>query len=219
MVGVRSGKGEIVEGVGERLRRTREKNQLSLADVSAELHIPVKQLVALESDDYSVFSAELYARGAYSTYAKYLGIHTNISSHAFLRSLSSVRERIPLTLHTPATFFERLIHPKIILAFAGFFLALLVGGYISWQLQSFWRLPNLTIDDSLSFVTSERSLTITGTAEEQSQLFVNEESVLLQEDSHFSVPLILHKGINPVRIEVKNAAGRVRAAQLFLLRT
>lgn len=77
----------------------------------------------------------------------------------------------------------------------------------------------MTIDDSLSFVTSERSFTITGTAEDQSQLSVNDESVLLQEDSRFSVPLVLRKGINPVRIEVKNAAGRVRAAQLFLLRT
>lgn len=219
MVGIRPGKGESIAEVGERLKRARKKTQLAIEDISRELHVPAKQLIALEEGDYSVFSAELYARGAYTAYAKYLGVDTDMSSRAFLRALSSVRQRIPLTLHTPATFFERLIHPKIILAAIGIFLALLVGGYITWQLQSFWRLPDLTIDGSLSRSTSERTLTITGKAEEHSQFTVNSETILLQEDARFSVPLILHKGMNMIRMEVKNSAGRVRAKQLFLLRT
>jgi cytoskeletal protein RodZ len=219
MVGVRPGKGASHEGIGERLLKEREKNRLSLEDISRELHIPVNQLAALEEDDYSVFSAELYARGAYSAYAKYLGIDTNISSRAFLRSLSSVRERIPLTLHTPATFLERLITPRTILAGVGVLLALVVGGYIAWQLESFWKLPSLTIDGPVSSVIEGDTVTITGRVEERSQLTVNSESVLLQQDSSFSVPLRLHKGINMVRIEVKNAAGRIRSKQLFLLRT
>ena len=219
MVGVRPGKGERINEVGERLKRARAAQHLELQDISIELHIPLKQLVALEEGDYSVFSAELYARGAYIAYAKYLGIETDMSSRAFLRALSSVRERIPLTLHTPATFFERLIHPKIILSAGGIFLASIVGGYIAWQLQSFWRLPDLTIDGELSRSTSERTMSITGKAEERSQLTVNGETVLLQEDASFSVPLILHMGMNTVRLEVKNSAGRVRTKQLFLLRT
>lgn len=219
MVGVRPGKGEIVAGVGERLKRAREKNNLTLLEISSELHIPAQQLAALERDDFSVFSAELYARGAYSSYAKYLGIETNISSHAFLRSLSSVRERIPLTLHTPATFFERLIHPTIILAAVVSCFALIIGGYIAWQVQSFWRLPDISITNPVSQSTSERTVILEGTAEDRSVLTVNGEQVLLQEDSHFSVPVNLHKGINAVRVEVKNSAGRIRAKQLFLLRT
>ncbi len=193
--------------------------RISLEDASRDLRIPMNQLVGLEEEDFSVFSAELYARGAYGTYAKYLGIDSNISAHAFLRSLSSVRERIPLTLHTPATFFERLIHPKIILAAGISFLALLVGGYIAWQVQSFWRLPNMTITSPVSMETHERAITLEGFAEEQSSLTVNGENVLLQEDSRFSLPLTLHRGINAVRLEVKNSAGRIRAKQLFLLRT
>lgn len=219
MVGVRPGKGGSHEGLGERLKKEREKHRLSLEEVSSELHIPVNQLVALEDDDYSVFSAELYARGAYGAYTKFLGIDTNVSSRAFLRSLSSVRERIPLTLHTPATFLERLITPKTILAGVGVLLALVVGGYIAWQLESFWRLPNLTIDGPSSHVVVGDSVTITGRAEERSQLTVNSESVLLQQNATFSVPLRLHKGINIVKIEVKNAAGRIRMKQLFLLRS
>ncbi len=219
MVGVRPGKGGTHEGIGDRLQKERQKHRLSLEEVSEALHIPVNQLVALEEDDYSVFSAELYARGAYTAYTKYLGIDTNITSRAFLRSLSSVRERIPLTLHTPATFLERLINPKAILAAVGVLLALVVGGYIAWQLESFWKLPSLTITGPASPVVVGDSITITGRAEDRAQLTVNSENVLLQADSSFSVPLRLHKGINIVRIDVKNAAGRVRSKQLFLLRT
>lgn len=219
MVGVRPGKGGAHEGIGDRLQKERQKHRLSLEEVSQELHIPVNQLVGLEEDDYSVFSAELYARGAYNAYAKYLGIDTKISSRAFLRSLSSVRERIPLTLHTPATFLERLINPKTILTAVGIVLVLVVGGYIAWQLESFWRLPDVKITGPVSSVIEGDTVTITGKAEERSQLTVNSESVLLQGDSTFSVPLRLHKGINIVRIDVKNAAGRIRSKQLFLLRT
>lgn len=219
MVGVRPGKGGSHEGIGERLQKQREKHRLSLEDVSRELHIPLNQLTALENDDYSVFSAELYARGAYTAYAKYLGIDTNVSSHAFLRSLSSVRERIPLRLHTPATFLERLIHPRVILAAVLILLALLVGGYIAWQLESFWRLPDLTIDEPASPLVQGDVVTLAGKAEEHSELMVNGEKVLLQADSRFSVVLRLHMGINIVKLEVRNAAGRIRSKDVFLLRS
>ncbi len=218
MVGVRPGKGGQQEGIGERLIKARNRHRLSLEQVAQELHIPLKQLQALEQEDYSVFSAELYARGAYTRYAKYLGIDTRDSSRAFLRSLSHVRERIPLKLHTPETFFQRLIHPRIILAAAGVFLALLVGAYIAWQVQSFWRLPALKITSPISSVVEGSGVTIEGIAEQQAQVKINGEQVLMRADARFSALLVLHKGINPVRVEVVNAAGRVRIKQLFLLR-
>lgn len=219
MVGVRPGKGEQHEGIGDMLRRARERHKLSLQDVSNQLHIPVRQLEGLEHEDYSVFSAELYARGAYAAYAKYLGIDTHMSARAFLRSLSNVRQRIPLKLHTPETFFERLIHPRIILGASILVLALGVGAYIFWQIQSFWRLPNLVISGPSSFTTSEHAMTVSGTTEEGAQLRVNGEPVLLQDHAMFSVSLELRPGINPVRVEVTNAAGRTRVKQLSLLRS
>ncbi|HLC49553.1 MAG TPA: helix-turn-helix domain-containing protein [Candidatus Andersenbacteria bacterium] len=219
MVGVRPGKGEHHEGIGDRLRRERLVKHLSLEEVSSQLHIPLNQLLALESDDYSIFSAELYARGAYSAYEKFLGIDTNTSSHAFLRSLSSVRQHIPLTLHTPASWLERLIHPTVILTAVGLFLALLVGGYIAWQLESFWRLPDVIVSEPIDSVITGDHVMISGTTEDKAQVTINEENILLRTDSSFSVPLILHTGINTVRIEAKNSAGRVRTKQLFLLRS
>lgn len=218
MVGVRPGKSDHQEGLGARLTQARLAQHISLEDASRDLHIPIKQLVGLEEEDFSVFSAELYARGAYRAYAIYLGIYSMLASREFYRTLTHVRQRVPLKLHTPEPFLESLINPRTVFIAGCVSIALIVGGYIAWQVQSFWRLPNLTIDGSLSRSVTDPNILITGRAEALAHVTVNGEPVLLTKDASFSVPLYLRSGINPIRIEASNAAGRVRAAQLFLLR-
>lgn len=219
MVGVRPGKSDHQEGLGARLKSTREAQNISLDDASGDLHIPVNQLNALEEEDFSVFSAELYARGAYRAYATYLGIYNKAVAREFLRALTHVRQRVPLTLHTPETFFDSLLNPRIIFIGGCVALSLLVGGYIAWQVQSFWRLPALVVDGSLSRSVDAGEITISGHTQELARVTINGESVLLTSDAKFSVLVSLRPGINPIRIEATNAAGRIRAKQLFLLRT
>lgn len=219
MVGVRPGKnGGHQEGIGKRLSATRETKGLSLEEVSHQLHIPLAQLKGLEAEDFSVFSAELYARGAYRAYAMYLGIYSTTASREFYRTLTHVRQRVPLKLHTPESFLESLINPRTIFIGSCIAIALLVGGYIAWQVQSFWRLPHLAIEGGLSRSVPDGNTIITGQTEQLARLTVNGEPVLLTPDAHFSVSLSLRPGINLVRIEATNAAGRVKAERLFLLR-
>lgn len=219
MVGVRPGKSDHQEGLGARLRVAREAQHIALEDASRDLHIPIKQINALEEEDFSVFSAELYARGAYRAYTTYLGIYNKAVAHEFMRALTHVRERVPLTLHTPETFFDSLINPRIIFIIGCVALVLLVGGYIAWQVQSFWRLPALTVDGSLSRSVVEHTTTISGHTQPLNRVTINGESILLTGDAKFSLSLPLRLGINPIRIEAINAAGRIRVKQLFLLRT
>lgn len=218
MVGVRSRKGGDHSGIGIRLREARTKYRVSLEYVSSELHIPINQLRALEEEDFSVFSAELYARGAYTTYAQYLGVYSPKDLRAILRSLSQVRTRVPLKMLTPDRLWSRLWHPRFIIIGAVLCVALLIGGYIAFQLQSFWKLPALQITGPVSYVSSQDTITITGKTESDARLTVNGEQVLLKPDATFSVDVTLHVGINPVRVEVANAASRIRAKELVFLR-
>lgn len=219
MVGVRPGKRVQAEGLGARLTAAREAMHLSIEELSLELHIPQNQLIGLEEEDFSVFSAELYARGAYRAYATRLGIYDKLASREFYRTLTHVRQRVPLTLHTPETFFDSLLNPRIIFIAGCVFVALLVGGYIAWQVQSFWKLPDLTVNGPLSYAVKGADAIVAGRTEQLARVTINGEPILLTGDATFSVPLSLHLGINAVRIEATNAAGRVRAKQLFLLRS
>ncbi|RMH94845.1 helix-turn-helix domain-containing protein [Lysobacter pythonis] len=58
----------------ERLRQAREHAGLSLETLSAELHMPVRTLAALESGDWSKLGAPVFVRGQLRSYARRLGL-------------------------------------------------------------------------------------------------------------------------------------------------
>lgn len=218
MVGVRSHKGEHRSGVGKRLTEARIAQKKTIDDVSTELRIPKRQILALEQEDYSAFSAELYTRGAYTSYAKYLGVYSAGDLRAVLRSLVSVRTRVPLRLLSPDRLLSRLLNPRLVIIVAVVCIALLVGGYIAWQVESFWKLPELSITSPVDHVIQSDKVDVQGKTEARVKVTINDQQVLLQPDNSFSAQLTLHKGINQVRIQVVNASGRENVKQLFLLR-
>ena len=60
------------DGLGAWLRRTREQQQLTLADVEKALRIRRRYLQALEVSDYAALPGEIQARGFLRNYARFL---------------------------------------------------------------------------------------------------------------------------------------------------
>ncbi len=60
--------------IGETLRQAREKAGLSIEDVRNTTQIMVQQLVAMESNDFSSFSAPVYAKGFLRLFARAVGL-------------------------------------------------------------------------------------------------------------------------------------------------
>jgi cytoskeleton protein RodZ len=65
---------ELAEPVGRKLAKAREAKGLTLEEAGLQTKIRPNQLAALESDDYSVFASNTYARGFLQIYGKFLGI-------------------------------------------------------------------------------------------------------------------------------------------------
>ncbi len=61
-------------GLGDEFRAAREARHLSLADVSAQIHIRTIYLQSIESEDWAGLAAPVYARGFIRTYARFLGL-------------------------------------------------------------------------------------------------------------------------------------------------
>lgn len=217
MVGTRPAKTRSDTSVGRLLVEARRVRKLSLNDISRELKIPVHHLQALEEGDLSVFPAEVYARGAFVQYADFLGVRAETTQRAFLRVLSGAREYVPLRVHRPRSWLASKITPRWILAGVLLAIALVVGSYIVWQVQSFLQLPDVTLLEPTTEVMAGASATIRGVAQQSSRVTVNGEAVLLDGDGNFYTTLTLHPGINVLQIEAVNAAGRTRVIERPLL--
>ncbi len=63
-----------MESIGEKLRLTRERNNLTVDQVARDTHVAKRFLKALEDEDFSVFPGETYALGFLRNYAEYLGL-------------------------------------------------------------------------------------------------------------------------------------------------
>lgn len=210
--------GDHVGYAAQLVRTARERKRIDIERASETLRIPVEQLQALEQGDLAAFSAEVYTRGAYTQYAEYLGIDSKTAQRAILRALSSVRVITPLKMHTPETWWQRIQNPRLVILAIGVFGALLVGGYIFWQLRLFWQLPALRVTSPQEHVIEADFVEIVGASERGARLSVNGEPFLLQGDDTFGLRIDLHYGINVIRLEATNAAGRSRIVEEHYLR-
>lgn len=193
--------------VGKLLAEARRRYNLTIAAVAEELCIPERQLRGLEDGDLTVFPAEVYARGAFTKYAAYLGVQAESTQRAFQRVLSGSREYVPLRVHRPKSWLAAHMTPRWVLAGVIGCIALLVGSYVAWQVISYVWLPALSVE-ALPGVTSATTVTVRGTAAADAVVFVNENQVLLDQTGTFSADLPLHRGVNVIQVTAQNAAGR-----------
>lgn len=217
MAGTRSLKVRPDAHVAQLLVEGRRKRKLSLQVVSEATRLPVSQIESLESGDFSVFAAEVYGRGAYLAYARYLGISQRLAERAVDQALSAARQRVPLKVFTPFSWMQRFLTPLTLLWLIGAVVGLTAAGYLVWQLQSFLQLPELALIEPAGVVVGTPELFVHGVAEANSRVTVNGEVVLLGENGEFSTRLWLHPGVNILRVEAENAAGRVRTLEKHLI--
>jgi cytoskeleton protein RodZ len=65
---------QAASGPGALLHEERRRQNLSLGDVSRQLKLSVRQVEALERDDYEMFGGQVFVHGFVRNYAKLLGL-------------------------------------------------------------------------------------------------------------------------------------------------
>ena len=61
--------------LGNTLSRTRRARGITLEDAERDTHVSRRYLQALETEDFAIFPAPVYARGFLRTYSRYLGLN------------------------------------------------------------------------------------------------------------------------------------------------
>ena len=80
--------------IGDRLKEKRLELGYSIEKVSNELKIRPEFIKALESDNYSVFSSDLYAKGFIKNYSKYLELDPENFSAVYRRDIQSKKLQV-----------------------------------------------------------------------------------------------------------------------------
>lgn len=123
------------DGFGHQFKNTRDKNNLSIEDVSRELHLDKKMIQALENEDYAQLPAAAFVCGYIRNYARFLNIQAEplIEYYKNNSGATTLEPKLKITKggSTPRqpVFFSALsaiVGPLLIL------LVLVAGGWQAW---------------------------------------------------------------------------------------
>jgi cytoskeletal protein RodZ len=143
----------MVDSVGKKLSQTRLKRGLTLEEVAHVTKLRPDKIVALETDDYSSFPSNAYAKGFLQIYARYLRVDVSefLSSLDSSNSISVEDYQYLSNAPTPkpAQPVRRERRPPSIAPLVFFILVVLVGLGLWWFVTNYQRtLPTHALDSA-----------------------------------------------------------------------
>jgi cytoskeletal protein RodZ len=195
--------------LGEKLKEIRNEKRMSLAEVSKGTKIQVKYLEKLEEGKYQELPADVYVKGFLKSYAAFLGV----GEMALIKSYEREREiqkniqkkDFKENLNKPIDISNFTITPKHII-FGLIFIFIALGFfYIYREANLFISTPRLTVTAPVDgTTTSERVIQVSGIAERDADVSINNQKVVVNDDGKFSEEVGLQSGVNAITIRAKN---------------
>lgn len=195
--------------LGERMRKIREERRLSLGEISKSTKIQVKYLEYLEEGTYLKLPADVYVRGFLRSYAVFMGLNEIAIIKQFERekgvhrNIKKVADDDGAT--TPIKFSSIVITPKAIIV-SGILLVVISSFiYLYVEVNNFVSKPRLNINTPIDgTVVSGTSTHVTGIAEKDALVFINEQPVLVSEKGEFSEDVGLKSGLNVINVRARS---------------
>lgn len=195
--------------LGERMKKIRDERRLSLVDISKGTKIQTKYLEYLEVGEYTKLPADVYVKGFLRSYAVFMGLNEVALIKQFEREKGIHRNIKKLPDEgkpgKPLDFSGLVITPKIIVATSVVLVTVLAFVYLYKEVSSFVSNPRLVILKPIDGSTVDgNSVHITGIAEKDAMVFINDQSVLVDENGDFSQDVGLKEGVNIINVKAKN---------------
>lgn len=193
--------------VGDILRTEREKKGLSLQEVEKKIRVRSKFLSAVEKNDWSQFSSNVYISGIVKNYATFLGLDASRALAFFRREYEKKEEgaNFKEKLSRKLTISERRRSTVIGLAIV----AVLFFGYFGYQMYRYLTPPSITITEPVESVFKRvDKVSIIGRTERESVVTIFGTRVFQDEGGNFHYDYPLKLGKNRLVIKVQGANGK-----------
>lgn len=195
--------------LGERMKKIREERRLSLVEISKHTKIQVKYLEYIEDGVYAKLPADVYVKGFLRSYAIFMGLNELGLIKQFERE-KGIHRNIkkvadPEHIGTPLNFSSLVITPKIIVVSSILLLVVSSFVYLYMQVNNFVSKPRLAIMTPADGTRVEgSSVHVTGVAEKDALVFMNDQPVLVSEKGEFSEDVGLKPGVNIINIKARS---------------
>lgn len=191
------------ESLGEKLKAIRKSAGLTLSEMAAKTKIQKSFLQALEVGNYTKLPDPIYARNYLKVYVRALGGDVGYFVEQFEDECGTCdftkNARLP---RARARALQFLVASRLVKVFSLSLIGLMIVGYLGFQVRAIVSPPELLVFAPADGIkTQEALITVTGQAQEGSQVRVNGVDVLLSQDGTFEVDVALERGLNVIAIE------------------
>lgn len=217
--------------VGEVLRRTREQKSVLMGAVARKLQIREEYLVALEQGRYNDLPSPVYIKNYLKRYAAYLGLpwaqierlytqeirvyhDTPIKPFARRRlQTQETRRNVSAAHHRSAFLIPRAVKIGLFAALAA---ALVL--YFAWGLVRFLSPPPIVVNSpAQDMIVTDHQFTVEGQSQAGAIITINGQEVVLDPNGYFAEDLILHEGINTIRVGAQTRRSREQVIERYIV--
>lgn len=195
--------------LGERMKKIRNERRLSLAEISKSTKIQSKYLEYLEEGEYMKLPADVYVKGFIKSYAAFMGLddmglikqyQREKGIHKNIKKISDDDKN-----NIPIKFSSFIITPKIIIISAIILVAVAILAYLYKEVNSFISTPRLVvIKPSDGSSVDGNSIHVTGIAEKDALVFINDQPVMVNENGEFGEDVGLKPDLNIITVKARN---------------
>jgi cytoskeletal protein RodZ len=195
--------------LGERMKKMRADRRLSLVDVAKSTKIQVKYLEYLEENECSKLPADVYVKGFLRSYAIFMGVNESVLIKQYEREKGiqkNLKKMDPESAQEKKISFSSFIITPGVIA-VSLIILIVVGSvfYLYSQVNNFVSAPRLLILKPQDGSTAETSNThVSGVAEKDALVFINDQPVLVNEKGEFSEDIGLKEGVNTILVKARS---------------
>lgn len=207
---------ENEQKAGDKLKTARLKKRMPLEDVSKKLQIRLEYLSALEREEYGLLPSGLYGRQFLKEYCRFLGL--NFKQIIVLTPFNEDKEDENPFSQKILRKHKFLVFPKLVrsLIFIALFLICIL--YLLIYFRQLISPPSLSVEyPNKNLVTTELVIDVRGKSDPETEIRINNASIMSAKDGSFSQEIKLKQGLNKLTISAKKKYGEESIIQRQVL--
>lgn len=204
--------------VGEILKKARLEKELTIEDISLSTKINPTYIDAIESNDFTKLPPSAFTKGFMQNYAKVVDLDPKVVLAIFRRDYDQDEKGriVPRSLETPVKNPKINFSPTNISIVASVVISLIIVAFFVRQIINFNTAPDLSVEKPAENAQVTSPVEIFGQTHPEATVTVNNQTIKVETDGHFSSNLNLTLGEHTLVITAVSRNDKERTLQRII---